>query len=486
MNNTKVTGNDQYLNTIDAHIKQLETFLSESYYSRDNSHVAVTGISNAPPELALANRLVRASSADQIEHAWQVYSQALRTLITGGENWPNLQLVAPAAPEAILWDNPTFGPYYFHGVLANLLNATGSTYKKTSNEFAARYVAFLTDVKRTPINEEAESKARGALNEWSQSGAETGEMYLSIRLHWREFDARQRSSLPPSEWISMEEWYELTDSNRVLNGSRQLRDLKYAKFLYWIQQAYGGGETLYRMLKRLEDNRPIEVTLPTLAPGQSGGKTEVYPYQISPDYPDWLNRVRSSSNPLTFTIRHNSAEYNYSKTSISGGVGIGFGFFGIYAGGQRTTVQIDTRQSGFELTFKADIQPFDILPGRWYDSTAFPLFHNGPFFPGSPIDGLYNRGALWGHNGFINYRPARAIVAYKPEVKVKLREYEYHYFRQVTSGATGFFIGPFAIGIGNYYSVQENVRWDDRSFELTLFGGPDTPQLLAFDSEQFE
>jgi hypothetical protein len=146
-------------------------------------------------------------------------------------------------------------------------------------------------------------------------------------------------------------------------------------------------------------------------------------------------------------------------------------------------VQIDTTRSSFRLEFEADLQTFDITPGDWYSSTAFELFGDGPFVPGSPIERKHRMGTLFGPNGFVSFRPARAVVAYKPVVRVKMSNWEYHYFRQVTSGAAVFYVGPFAIGAGSYYDVKESVRWDDQNFELNLFNAPPTPVMLAFDSD---
>jgi len=99
------------------------------------------------------------------------------------------------------------------------------------------------------------------------------------------------------------------------------------------------------------------------------------------------------------------------------------------------------------------------------------------------MDTLSKTGGIFGPKGFLSFRPARAIVAYKPKVSVTLSQNEYHYFKQVTSGVAGFFVGPFAVGVASYYDVKESVRWDDQSFTLELFNAPERPHLMAFDSQ---
>lgn len=453
----------------------------------ERSHYLTTEVFRAPLQksasvLAAVFPSETARELNLQEQAWQRYAGALATTITGGNDWKNLQVVT--VPTEIRWDDPEFGPYYFHKHAADLIGETGGTYRKSAKSFSEVYRDFLNDVQGPVVDDEALKESRAALDDAMAAQDQHDTLELNIALEWQAFDNRQTSSLPPSRWIAMEDWYVRRRKNAALTASLRIVLAHWAKFNKLIEAAFGGGETITRMVDAFNNARLLEVTLPRTDSQRPGGKKMIYPYEISVDYPTWLRDAKAGRHTrLAFSMTHNTFSYDYSATSIGGGIGIGFGFFGIIAGGRRQTVQIDTSSSSFRLDFEADLQTFDITPSDWYSSTAFELFADGPFVPGSPIERKHRMGTLFGPNGLVSFRPARAIVAYKPVVRVKLSKSEYHYFRQVTSGASVFYVGPFAIGGGSYYDVKESVRWDDQNFELNLFNAPETPVLLAFDSD---
>lgn len=470
------------LEMLDKEIEAAAVELQRAYYEPDRDPMDVMLLEKDRDSLLAAGELrLLTDDLAQQDHAWKIYSGALRNTITGGDQWPNLQL--PTTPVIVQWDDPEFGPYYFHRVISDLLNATGSSYKKTSKSFSERFGYFLNDVKREPINEDALNNSRTAMLAAMQAEVDHADILESIEREWQDYDDRQRSGSDPSRWRDIDWWYDRR-YRRVLDASERIVLARWGKYLFWIQEAYGGQETLYKILDKFRTARKIEVKIPRLG-DQVAGKRKVYPYEISVDYPTWIEDARARQTPnVKFTIKKDSYQYDYSHTRIGGGVGVHFGFFGILVAGRRQTTQVDTLREGFELNFEADIQTFEMTPGEWYDSSAFELFREGPFFPGSPMDNLHRRKGLFGPNGYISFRPMRAIVAYKPKVRVKLWRNEYHYFRQVTQGGGGFFIGPFLIGGGGYYNEEVHVRWDDRNYTIDLFDAPETPVVLAFDSEE--
>jgi len=99
------------------------------------------------------------------------------------------------------------------------------------------------------------------------------------------------------------------------------------------------------------------------------------------------------------------------------------------------------------------------------------------------MDRLSTTTGIFGASGPLNFRSARYIVAYKPKVSVKMAQSDYHYFYQQTRGVGGFFIGPFVVGVGAYYSEEKHIRWDNNSSTITIYDGPDIPQLLAVDCD---
>ncbi|HEY1170430.1 MAG TPA: hypothetical protein VGH19_03585 [Verrucomicrobiae bacterium] len=421
--------------------------------------------------------------SEEYEAGWRMYYGALRTAISGGTNWKNLQLTT--VPERVEWDNSEFGPYYFHKHAADHLQEEGATYKKTSKSFTDRYQAFIRDITRPPIDEAAYAEQIKMGLRWSDEMRILSELEESLSTEWMAFDARQRQSFPndPTKWRSMAQWYEKNGDPQI-DAQITSVNLRKASWLHWVQKAFGGGEAIYSIGEKFDAKNMIEVSVPGVQSGQPIGKKRVFPYQISSDFPDWLKQARQENAPnVEFTIRQNSQEYDYRKQDICGGVGVSFGFFGFFAGAQRQSVAINTKSSSFSLNFKATLKVFDISPGAWYDSTAFEIFSKGPFNAGSPMDNLLKRDGLVGPGKFISHRPSRAIIAYKPKVTVRVSKTEYQYFHEVTRGGGGFFIGPFAIGGGSYYDEKKHVQWNERDASITIHDGPDAAMLLAMDSE---
>lgn len=268
------------------------------------------------------------------EEAWQLFTGALKTQIQGGDSWNNLQIVA--VPSEVHWDDPTFGQYYFHKDSSDLINELGGTYKKSDRSFSERYGVFLSDVLRPPIDQDALTKARAALTDIQTDQDRHDTLVDNIQLNWQAFDNRQTSSLPPSKWVSMEDWYDGTyggtqhsDKNVIIKSSAELVLATHAIYLQSIQKAFGGQETLYKRIAQFQDAKLIEVTSPRTDSSRPAGKKTIYPYQISPDFPGWLADAKAGKHQLTkFTIRHGTYSYDYSSTSIGAGIGVSFGFFG--------------------------------------------------------------------------------------------------------------------------------------------------------------
>ncbi|MBV8757603.1 MAG: hypothetical protein JO257_10020 [Deltaproteobacteria bacterium] len=433
----------------------------------------------------LGEPLAALDETQQLDHAWSIYAGGLRTVIAGGAQMDNLQLVT--VPAEVRWDDDTFGPYYFHHESADLINALGPTYEKTANSFAARYWAFLQDVTRPDVDEDELSKAKEALQKAQAAETEHATVVDSINLEWRQFDQRQVSSSPPSSWVTMDEWFESRNKNAVIRASEEILLGAWAIYLGHIQKAFKGSQQLYDANHKFLNYGKQTCAVPGIG-NRPRGKTTLFGYQISNDYQSWIERARKGENQRTkFTVRHDSYTYNYSRTEIGGGIGIGFGFFGLVAGAHRSTVSVDSTREGFTLDFEADLSSFDITPDAsdtgWFDSTMFELYGDGPFYPNSPCAQKAASQSLFGPRGFLSFRPASAIVAYKPRVKVTLVSEQYHYFRQVTSGGGLFCIGPFVVGGGGGSSEQVNVSWNDNDCSFELYSGLPKTYLLAFNSQ---
>ncbi len=423
------------------------------------------------------------SRTAELDDAWKAYFSALRGAITGGNpnSAPNLQMAI--GTEVLRWDDTRYGDYYFNVASSDLVNDTGSSYKKTSKSFSERYKHFLKGLYASDVNEDEFIKAQQSLIQLDQAESDHDELQLSIQLQWQAFDDRQRAS--GRVIYTVDQYYER--KQRILNASRTLVDIRFADFVHHTQLAYNGSESLIKELEKFEKYKKIEVKIPRITNNGvlDGGKLDIYQYQILEDYPTWLDEARNGRlQPIKFTINNSSYRHNYSQQSISGGAIIGFGFFGIIGAGGRTTTQINSTHSNFKLEFSAVIGGFTVFPGQWFSREIMELYSNGPFIPNSPIQRKYETGTLFGHNGFISYRPLKFFVAYKPTVKVSMSYEDFSYFRQITRGVTAFAVGPFIVGAGSYYNETRNVSWNERDYSVTLFDAPDYPVLLAVDNEK--
>ncbi|MER9632582.1 hypothetical protein [Mesorhizobium sp. M0296] len=437
----------------------------------------------ARKSLSVSPLLDLPGSGELIDRSWQVYAEALRAKFTGGEKWPNLQLVT--IPEAVRWDDPDFSDYYLYAA-GDDMPSLGVSRRPSANSFVDQYAAFIRDIAAPVVDEAAARKAGDALK--TADAAQQAHFKLLRRYsnRWDVFDAWQKKRFPnnPSRWLTIDEWYDKY-ANATLETDTSVINTYYAQAYYWLKKAYGGQETLIRdILLRFNAFAKKRVKTPKASDSLPDQMREIYPYQINTSFPEWLRDARANRLAnTTFQISAQSDTYDYSRTEIAGLVGIGFGFFGIIAGGQRVTIQIDTTHDAYSLGFDGQVAMFEFSPGEWFNPIALANYRKGPFAPGSQMERLSQTTGIFGPEGVINFRAARYIVAYKPKVTVKFQQSDYHYFYEQTRGAAGFFIGPFVFGVGGYYKEEIHIKWDSNDTSLTIYDGPDIPQLLAVDCD---
>lgn len=425
---------------------------------------------------------------------WEFYAASLKNFITGGRPATNLQLATSLNP--IRWDHPIFGNYYFHVDTADTIPELGGSYKKSSDKFGERYRDFLFALEAEPIDPAALDNAR--LVREDIDTARVKALYLEnyYGREWVKFDQSQAHN-PPSRRISVERWYELVKADKAILAQFSIIDEHEKLYYYWLQKALSPDEPLLEAIKKYREfvegsangQHLLSVNVPRSTENPESKileKRHVLPYVLSPDFPAWIKEAPKLKPNLKFTYSQNAATYDYSRTRVGGGAFIGFGFFGAIGGGSRTTTRIDSSSKHFKFKFNAVAECFTIGPDQWYDSTIFQLYQNGPFKDGSPLEEARKQGRLFGPKGFINFRSARAIVAYKPQVSLQFSMEEYHYYKQVTQGWTVFAIGPFVVGGGSYTDVKVRVRSNDNAGTLELFGDNDLPYLLGFEYEDMD
>jgi hypothetical protein len=422
---------------------------------------------------------------DQIERGWALYAQAFKSAITGGNAWKNLQIVT--IPTEVLWDDPDYGDYYFNVNFADAVCADGAAYRTSGASFSQRYRSFVEAIESPTVNLQKLAEARKAYDAYLLK-VKNDDAYLQLLFgdwisHNQKFAGDPKNKLALYEWLKKYGKY-----YQVYTELEKLQLVDYLNYIDKLQEAYNGGQELARISAALVDTSgQVFARVPPIDdPEKSDQIRRQFRYEISEAFHSWSRKVKDpgyNGPSFKFAVQHNSGEYNYKRQEVSAGLGIGIGFFGLLAFGQRTTVSIDTHSDEFSFEFRSKaIKSFMINPGAWYMDTAISLYSNGPFAKESPVARLAEGGKLFGPGGFISSRPHVALVGYKPELKVKLKRADYESFYEATRGAGGFCIGPFVIGGGSYYSEQHNVRWDEQSSSITIFDGPDSPMLLAVDS----
>jgi hypothetical protein len=422
------------------------------------------------------------TSGSLVDRSWAVYAEALRARFLGGAKWPNLQLVT--IPEAVRWDDPNYSDYYLFKA-GDEMPSVGISRSPSTRSFVDHYHAFITDIAAPVVDEGARNQARSALADAIAAEKHHFALEDLFADRWHAYDRWQRKQFPnsPGRWLSIDEWY-VQHANAALDADRNIIDTNYAKMYHFLQIAYGGQEILIEEVKeRFTSFAKLKVKAPKASDGLPDRMLDIYPYNLDESFPQWLADARAGGKlqNTTFELSASSDTYDYSRTEIAGAVGIGFGFFGIIGGGHRTTINIDSTHKDYALSFDGQVAMFHLSPGTWFNSIALESYRNGAFDPNSQMELLKKTTGIFGPEGFLNFRAARYIVAYKPVVKVKFSEADYHYFYQQTRGAAGFFIGPFVVGLGGYYSEEKHVKWDSNSSTLTIYDGPDLPQLLAVD-----
>jgi len=454
-------------------IQSHQSFLRESFYSNRE-------ISNSSEP----SNFLSAQILSSIDDAWNLYAGAMKVFVGGANDSPNLQLSSFASIEQKLnWDDPDFGDYYFHKISSDLINDRGANYSKTDKSFSERYGLFIGDITVPPMDMDALNKALEAKGLLDADERRHVDLYDNLNLEWQAFNVRQRNTLPPSQWKSFDQWWNDYAENNY-RRSREIVLAYYQNYRSWIQKAFNGGEAISKILNAYQYAKKIKVKKPmSSSNSQVGGIIEIYPYQISEDYSSWLaSAKRGDLARSNLTINKNTYRRNLAESNIAGGLGIGLGFFGAIAFGQRKTLQIDTTSENFSLTFEGVFKTFDILAGDWYNSSAFELFRTGPFYQNSPMENLNRTNSIFGPRGLLSFRPSKALVVYNPKMTVKFDRNIYHYFEQETRGFAGFCLGPFVIGGGSYYDHKVSVSNDNDNYSFS-FEIKDYAILAAFDSQ---
>jgi len=432
---------------------------------------------------------LRASVPPPPQAIWERYSWELIRWLggTSDTDFPTLQVV----PFGVLgtelkWDDSKSGDLAFMRFAADNVPDWNVYYRGTGIYFSDQYESFLKSVTKPPIDEEARKKAEEAILALEQFQQRRQRVIDNINLRWLDYDRLQRQTLPPSQWMTREEWFREGNYNLTIDEYIAMEVPYWASTAYWKQKSMGGpdGAFAYEILYRLQQQR---VKVPTFSgDGKENGIALIRPYSASPGFADWLQSGRDGKLSRTaLHIKHDTGTRNTSHTTFGAGAGFDTPFISIGVRGYYDKVETDYQRQGFELNFSAAIQKFDINPGEWFNSAAISYFKDGPFEPGV-VKSKHDAGKLFGRDGFLSLRPIQAIVAFNPEVTITIVDQSYHYMKSRIHGEAVVRIGPFSFGGAGYDDEKEFSHWDDRSQTVTFSENRNKAFLLAMNNFEFK
>ncbi|NET32887.1 MAG: hypothetical protein F6K19_12865 [Cyanothece sp. SIO1E1] len=463
-------------------------FLETLAAKKQSASYALTNIRNKSQELLGSISTFNDENQDRL---WRVYAESIRSLVNAGGNEVqanNLQIATSLNP--IRWGDPDYGSYYFQIDAADTMPEIGPSYAKTAQTFSDSYYTFLTSINAQPIDEESKKKADDALDKLNQERNDLTSFRIELGKQWVKYD-KEQEGLPAELKLTFEQWMEEVEGKKQLDDAKDLVDVSERRYLFWLTKAYSPDEPFLKASARYRDfsSKRLTIKIPRNADNPNAGQRiieDVYPFVNSPDFPKWLKEAPTRSPNLNIKYSETSRTYDYSRTRVSGGALVSFGFFGVIGAGRRTTTSINIAAQSFEFELSAVAEVFNISTEDWYESTLFSLYRDGPFKEGGPIDRAYKSDRLFGPNGFLTFRPARAVLAYKPKVTLKFDRQDYSYFKEETRGWAAVAIGPFAIGGGSFSSVRIRTESNDSDGSISLFAEDDFPYLLAFDYEDLD
>ncbi|NYF54090.1 hypothetical protein HDF12_004512 [Edaphobacter lichenicola] len=129
----------------------------------------------------------------------------------------------------------------------------------------------------------------------------------------------------------------------------------------------------------------------------------------------------------------------------------------------------------FSFSFAAyQLNVIPVTPGDWYSGYLISRYKAGPFKKGSQV----TADTLWGPQGKLGLLVSGLVVAYKPQITVRLSQSDYQRLRRQFRAGAQILIGPFAVGSEAQQSSEE-VTWNDESSSFTIRESSPQPQIIA-------
>lgn len=412
---------------------------------------------------------LNAAAIADISAPWEMFENQLDQQIRQGADWSGVQVVG--IPINADWNDPVLGKWRQWALFGDSMSAWGPSYRQTQLLASQGYEVFIENIDIPLPNAQDKAKAEKARGDYLQQLKALEKAQSQVGDHWTDFDRRQ-SSLPPNRRIPFDQWYSQFDGQTIA-GLQQKVNLAAQAYTHWLILAYGGYGWVANLLS--DYNNPA---YQGFAQNPSGTTLGYRMYDVSPDLDQFIQTSKSGvGHALSFSFQHDSMRQHLDQTSWSGGASYGYGFFSFGASASGGSLNIDTSNQNFLMTFSAkNVAVFTIRPHGWFNATAVKGFKNGPWVPNGPIaNGTMH---LWGADGIFNLMTAQVIVAYQPKVVARVSQSEYQYAESHFSASGGMSIGPFGFG-GSYSRRNEDVHFDAASNTITAEDTSDVPQVIG-------
>jgi len=409
------------------------------------------------------------TALSDIASPWEMFAYQLDQQIRQGADWSGIQMVG--VPLNADWNDPTLGKWRQWALFGDSMSPWGPAYRQTQLQASKGYEVFIENIDVPLPNPQDKAKAEKARNDYLQQLKVLETAQSRVGDHWTDFD-RKQSSLPPNRRVSFDQWYKQFDGARIAQLQSNV-DLAAQTYTHWLILAYGGYGWVANLLTDY-NNQAFQ----GFAQNPSGTTLAYRMYDIDPDLDKFIQTSKTGTgHALSFSFQHDDHRQHLDQTAWSGGASYSYGFFSFGASASGGSLNIDTHDANFLMTFSAsNVGTFTVKPHGWFNATAVKGFKNGPWIPNGPI--AKGTMSLWGPDGVFNLMTTQLIVVYHPKIVARLSKSDYQYAESHFQASGGMSIGPFGFG-GSYSRRNEDVHFDSTTNTITAEDTSDTPQVIA-------
>jgi hypothetical protein len=405
---------------------------------------------------------------------WEMLLATLGRYVSGGDS-KNVQLVT--APRAADWNHKVYGQYRLSKVLGDAMPKWGATFDPAlGNSYGLEYAIYISNISIPAPDPTKQRELDAAKTQWADAVGVLSRAVSSSGDRWAVFNKKQMT-LPPSKRKDFDWWYANIEL-KFLAPKEQDVKTKGQRYAGLVAATSGGWQEVANAI-----NAYNELSAKYLVPAEGAEddrKENVYRYLVSPTLDDFIFASQRNSAQKIQDYDQYSMRKSVSQTSWGGGASFG-GFIGFGASGGSS--HIDWHTNDFAMSFSAKgIQRFDVSPGDWYSANLIKMWNILDFQPNGPIDRAIRTGTLWGEHGIFNLRSAGIIVAYAPEITLRLSKADYERNASWWSGSAGISIGPFSFGASAGGS-REDVTFVSGSNQIICKDGSGIPKIIAVTTD---